>query len=31
VHRAPVLAPIGETRVVFDFNGMKFERRVAPY
>jgi len=32
LYRAPVLATeIGEARVLFDFNGMKFERRVAPY
>ena len=32
LHRAPVLATeIGEACVLFDFNGMKFERRIAPY
>jgi hypothetical protein len=32
LYRAPVLATeIGEARVLFGFNGMKFERRVAPY
>lgn len=31
-YRAPLLATkIGEARTLFDFNGMKFERLVAPY
>ena len=32
LYRAPLLATeIGKARELFDFNGMKFERRVAPY
>jgi len=32
LHRAAVLATeVGEARVLHDFNGMKFERRMAPY